>query len=82
MEVRESNCINYPHLADEVYPNFLFQFYEAGFDVDLFTFNNCTKNSQVVGPDQVFMNFTPVDTSLPSYVMYDGFIVAVFNYSL
>lgn len=82
LEVTDANCINYPHLANEEYPHFLLQFYEAGFDIELFTFHNCTKNNEVEGADQIRMNFTPVDTSQPSYVMYDSVIIAVFNYTV
>ena len=80
----DSNCINYPYKQSEDFPAFIFRmaYTDDVLEAD-FTLNNCsiiifTDQSQY---DRVFIKVTVVDTDLPAYIQYKGFIIAVFNYT-
>lgn len=79
------NCINYPHVCNDAYPNFLLRprLGESDEDIQYFTCSNCqiTKHSYSENY-QLRIVLTPIDTSKPCYVMWKDFIVAVFNYTV
>lgn len=74
--------INYPHIYDETHPYFFFVFY-ADLDVDESEWAavNCTINELTHYTEQARVNVSVIDTSETAYLMYKGFIVAVFNYN-
>lgn len=75
-----TNCINYPYTKDSEYPNYGFALYIPGIGQEEFTCNNCTINDRQGPSGRTALNFSLVDDSLPAWVEYQGFIIAVFNY--
>ena len=80
----EGYCINYPYLVAPVQAYFRLAFTElsTALDVNNFGFENCTKLD--FGEDGGITNALLVsvaDTSRPAYITYQGFIIAVFNYT-
>lgn len=79
-----ANCINYPHLASDSYPRFkmaIFNVEEQPFESDFGCVNGVlggytyteSQASMAIGAEVT-------DPTKPAYLMYKGFIVAVFNY--
>lgn len=78
------NCINFPYDVSGVYKAFRLALpeYEGEFVQSDFSCFNCRIND--FGTDISVNNamaLKVVDASLPAYVMFHGFIVAVFNYT-
>lgn len=82
LDVRDTNCINYPYVVDEEYPYYLLFFYAADLDQSDFGFHNCELNNFLSESSPSRMNVSVIDNSKVAYITYQGFIVAVFNYSL
>ena len=79
------NCINYPYVCTEEYPNFLFRpsLGDSEEDLQYFTTSNCQiTNHDFTSNWKIRLVLSPQDRSLPCYVMWKGFIVAVFNYTV
>lgn len=80
----DSNCINYPFVTTEERPNFAFLIGVEG-EVDFadFTVVNGSFNNhyQGEGSPTFGLNASVADPAKPAYITYQGFIVAVFNYS-
>lgn len=84
VEYNDAKCINYPFLYDEDYPVFTIA---AGFDEAPtggdYAFVNCSRAggsySSASKTDYLLCQVT--DTSKPAYITYQGFIIAVFNYT-
>ena len=81
-------CLNYQKHYSPMLPYFYLSFrtttdYE--YSAEDFTLGNCVVNNSVQHSydDRVVrrLNLSPVVTSLPCYVAFKGFVVAVFNYS-
>lgn len=80
----EGNCINYPYASDEKLPNFLLRprLGDSEEDLEYFTTSNCEITNWDYSPENRFrLVLAPQDASLPCYVMWKGFIIAVFNYT-
>lgn len=79
----EANCINYPFVTTASHPNFAF-FIGVKVKADFadFTIVNGTFNNHYQGEaSSIFgLNASVTDPTKPSYIKYQGFIVAVFNY--
>lgn len=75
------NCINYPYKINQDYPFYLLFAYVGESDSEDWGFNNCTLNNSVFNNNPNRLNVTVTDTSKPAYITYQGFIIAVFNYS-
>ena len=79
------NCINYPYKAVEDYPCFQL-FLSRGSTEDFpeedFVGMNCSLSWYPSGGGvSVKIGIEPTDASEPCYITYQGFIVAVFNYT-
>lgn len=79
--VRNANCINYAFAVDESYPYFLFYLRVDSEDSSVFGFVNCTLNNYTSAEGESRVNVSVTDASKPAYITYQGFIIAVFNYS-
>lgn len=79
--IESGNCINYPHVVTEQYPNFLLRFFFE--DADRADFNPVNASIVASNPqnESIFLNVSPTDATKPAYIMYQGFIIAVINYS-
>lgn len=81
------DCINYAHKASAEYPNF---YLAVRFDSEStpaqsdFTVHGCTINTYNVNTETSYktarINLTPDAAGTACYVVYDDFVVAVFNY--
>ena len=78
-------CINYPYKKNEDYP--LFRLSNTGegwgniLDTDLKGYNCQVTTSAGAVSDQTRIACQVTDASKPAYITYQGFIIAVFNYS-
>lgn len=78
------NCINYPYVANEEFPNFALKMGDAAApftDLDGLVGVNCTLSNGLVEDNDAVTGITLTDSTKPAYITYQGFIVAVFNYS-
>ena len=85
-EIRVSaNCLNYPYTSNDDYPNF--RLYVYGLEVEPmesdFAVVNCTLARYTWQDDtmNVGIGIEVLDLSKPAYITYQGFIIAVFNYT-
>lgn len=75
------NCINYPYMYNENYANFGLSIWVPDIDPDILTLHNCTiNNTQGLAARRLF-NFALVDITQPAWIEWNGFIIAVFNYT-
>lgn len=84
--ITDSYCINYPFRYDPNTPLFYLRIGSADepfTDLTGFTGSNCeVTNIQRDGETRVIAAGRNIaDTTKPAYIMYEGFIVAVFNYT-
>lgn len=78
------NCINYPFLYDadhKYYDLAINQPQSLDLEVEDFSFENCSSVTFGYFYSRWRMKLEVTDTTKPAYVMYQGFIIAVFNYS-
>ena len=80
----QANCINYPYVADAIWKYF---YINIGTTVNLeesedFTYGNCVQEAIFTSATRYRPTVSIVDPTLPAYLAYKGFIIAVFNYSL
>lgn len=81
----EGNCLNYPYKTTEEYKYFgLYMSHEDGVEVleSDYTLHNCQKNYFINAASRALMKVIVIDTSEPAWIEYQGFIVAVFNYTV
>lgn len=76
-----ASCINYPHMVTEDYEFFLLLLPFTGLTRDDFVCVNCTIVNIGEDPRPLRVSLSVTDTAAPAYITYQGFIVAVFNYS-
>lgn len=80
-----ANCINYPHLASDSYPRFKVAIYnveEQPLESDFECVNGVLGGYHYTeGQSSMSIGAEVTDRSKPAYITYQGFIVAVFNYS-
>lgn len=79
------NCINYPYKSNDNYPYFLLWIGSPSDPFEItegFSFVNCDAEPRVSGSgNRTYMYANVIDGAMPAYIMYHGFIVAVFNYT-
>ena len=81
------NCINYPYLVREDYPVYRFTFGDSedpfGLEtIESFELINCEVSSEPVFTEEsALLRVMVTDDSEVAYIKYNGFIVAVFNYT-
>lgn len=75
-------CLNYPYVTNESYPYFFFFIWASEFDDSKLSYVNCSKNAGNYVSDGYYrINLSVTDPDQVAYMMYDNFIVAVFNYA-
>jgi hypothetical protein len=80
--ISNANCINYPFVKNPSYPNFLFTIAVNDNLTSRLTLHNCTSNNSQVQSSQFRINVSVTDVEDPAWIELDGFIIAVFNYTL
>lgn len=80
----EGNCINYAYLKDNEHP--FYRFWASLFTIEEieggdYQFLNCSLANYGEESGVTRMVLSVTDAGSPSYVTYQGFIIAVFNYS-
>ena len=84
---RVDKCFNYPFLLNDSYPIYQLQIGRADNPfvptvIDDFTGHNCSvTRSSASTDDRTLIRATILERSIPAYIEYKGFIVAVFNYT-
>lgn len=74
-------CLNYPHVVEEGFANFVIAV-QAVLDRDDYGFVNCSLNAITDNPtNNTRVNVSVTDPSKVAYITYQGFVIAVFNYS-
>lgn len=76
-----ASCINYPHMVTEDYEFFLLLLPFTGLTRDDFVCVNCTIVNIGEDPRPLRVSLSVTDTAATAYITYQGFIIAVFNYS-
>lgn len=81
--VREDNinCINYAHAVDASYPYYLILVVNTDILESEFSYVNCTMQQFEQAGDYTRCCVSVNDAKSPAYIMYQGFIIAVFNYT-
>lgn len=77
-------CINYPFKASDDYEAFRLAAYNLGSDVtseDFAAVNAVINSFRILSEVNSVVVLTPTDPTKPAYITYQGFIIAVFNYS-
>lgn len=77
----DANCINYAFAVNESFPFFMFYLRVPSEDSSIFEFVNCTLNNYASADGESRVNVSVIDATRPAYITYQGFIIAVFNYS-
>lgn len=75
-------CAQYPYMVDDEYQYIYYALYIDESDISNFAFHNCEAANSGYSSTYYRMTVTITDASAPAYITYQGFIVAVFNYSL
>lgn len=79
--VAETYCLNYAHSYNESYRNFVIGV-AAVLESENYGFVNCSLNNITQEPTtDTRVNVSVTDTSKVAYITYQGFVIAVFNYS-
>ena len=81
----DANCINYPYVGSSDYPRVKLGLYGLGeipSEAD-FSASNASIGDYAPNPENLscFIGAEIEDLSKPAYITYQGFIIAVFNYS-
>lgn len=79
--VNDADCVNFPVMASEEFPFFVLRITGEVFASDDFGGSNVQSVAYSSDGGYTRICFEVVDSSLPAYVTYMGYIVAVFNYS-
>lgn len=75
-------CAQYAHMTEDEYIYFYFTIWMAESSLENFAFHNCEKAGGDYYSDYYRISISIIDASAPAYITYQGFIIAVFNYSL
>lgn len=76
-----SVCANYPYKTEGEWQYFFIQLGSEDFDLESFTFENCSLNNSDHYETYTRLNVSITDATKVAWVEYEGVIVAVFNYS-
>lgn len=81
VSVAQAYCLNYPRVSEVSYPNFVIGV-TAVLKRENYGFVNCSLNNITENPtDNTRVNVSVTDASKVAYITYQGFVIAVFNYS-
>lgn len=81
VQVDQAYCLNYARIVEEAYPNFVIGV-AAILESGSYGFVNCSLNAITEDPtDETRVNVSVTDASKVAYITYQGFVIAVFNYS-
>ena len=75
------NCINAPIRPTESHPYMYFSIFEGNLEDSDFAFENVTRSQVSVAEARTNAVMELADSRKPAYIKYQGFIIAVFNYS-
>lgn len=75
------NCINYPYKNEDGYPYFLFYLGNRRFGRDDFAIVNGQIEGYIYYSNSTRINMSVLNHDEPAYLTYQGFIIAVFNYT-
>lgn len=87
MILQTASCLQYPYKVSEAYPYFLLTIGKNSSpftddDANNYTFVNCTMETMNVYQEtSIRTRVSVVDSTKPAYITYQGFIIAVFNYT-
>lgn len=74
-------CLNYPYVVEEGFSNFVIAVQDI-LTRDDYGFVNCSLNAITDNPtNSTRVNVSVIDSSKVAYITYQGFVIAVFNYS-
>lgn len=79
-----AKCVQYPYLRDDDYPYYRLQLNHSGVTVEEadFEFHNCTQTASIDYQDTFWILNCSIDNvDETAWITYQGFIVAVFNYT-
>ena len=85
--LQSASCLQYPYKVSEAYPYFLLTIgkNDSPFtdnDANNYTYVNCSMETlNVYQETSIRTRVSVVDSTKPAYITYQGFIIAVFNYS-
>lgn len=81
LRLDSASCINYSHVPNATYPYFFYSFLIDVEDMSDVAAVNASINNSKVEEGRTYLNLSVTDPTKPAYVTYQGFIIAVFNYS-
>lgn len=82
VRLTSADCINYPYVVNDEHPYYQLRITGiAGREEDIVGFN-CELVNFSSSDTVLRLSFLVVDVSSPAYITYQGYIVAVFNYSV
>lgn len=82
MTLASGECINYRYLVETSHPYFLLFLRGSDFLEEDFVLHNGVIRVQGLQSSDYRLSMEVLNASLPSYLTFKGFIVAVFNYSV
>lgn len=74
------DCVNYPYLISDVWPNFGLEMNGGISGEHVVTYHNCRRRAETFFNVFARIIVTVIDETQPAYVEINGFIVFVFNY--
>lgn len=77
-----TKCAQFAHKTVDEYIYFFYEFHIEEADISDFAYHNCEVNSSDYSTSFYRFSITVTDASAPAYITYQGFIIAVFNYTL
>lgn len=80
-DIYDADCVNYPWIVDEEYPYFFILVFSIEVLSTDFGFYNCTLNDYRFASSSNRLNVSVIDPNEVAYITYQGFIIAVFNYT-
>lgn len=75
------NCINAPIKVTTEYPYILYRLFTNEVNEGDFNYYNVESHRWEIRSNGVIINITPADAAEPCWIAYQGFIIAVFNYT-
>ena len=81
VNMQSTYCINYSYLVNEGYPYYLLLVHFSDVVEGDFACSNCTINNFSSVENLTRINMSVTDPTKPAYITYQGFIIAVFNYT-
>lgn len=76
-----ANCVNYPYRSHDEWSYFYIAWRNLAIEEADLSLHNCTINASNTSATDFAINVSPTDPSRSCYITYQGFIIAVFNYT-